>query len=383
MEYIPRQVSNSDVKDTTIDHTNVAESFIHLATAAPDKDDDEGTGFAVGCLWIDYSNGETYTCVGSTDEAAKWAAQDGSDDVNIFLIGGSTYGFHVGGGLVNNINRFTFASPSDSSDQAEMTAARGYMAEGSCRNTTHSFMNGGGSTPGMNSSVDIIERMALSAPYAGADVGELSQALVMAATATNGTKAIVAGGAPPPTTYVDQIEGYTLGGSPITSSDLSAELTAIRGNAAGVSDTLSDRMFIQGGEDGPPAGHTNKIEKIDFASTVDSTDWGDLQGATAGSQGSSSTTHGYSTGGAPASNTIEKFTYSTPANATDVGELTETCFEGGGCQSTTDGFKATGHSPGVGSVTDKIEKYSYSSDGNSSDVGESAESKRRVYGTEV
>ena len=71
MEYIPRQVSNSDVKDTTIDHTGVAESFIHLATAAPDEDDDEGTGFAVGCLWIDYSNGETYTCVGSTDEEAK------------------------------------------------------------------------------------------------------------------------------------------------------------------------------------------------------------------------------------------------------------------------------------------------------------------------
>ena len=35
------------------------------------------------------------------------------------------------------------------------------------------------------------------------------------------------------------------------------------------------------------------------------------------------------------------------------------------------------------SLKDKIEKYSYSSDGNSSDVGESAESKRRVYGTEV
>ena len=93
MEYIPRQVSNSDVKDTTIDHTGVAESFIHLATAAPDGDDDEGTSFAVGNLWIDYSNGETYTCIDSTDEAAKWASQDGSDDINIFKMQGTNNGW--------------------------------------------------------------------------------------------------------------------------------------------------------------------------------------------------------------------------------------------------------------------------------------------------
>ena len=81
MKYIPRQVSNSDVKDTTLDHTAVAEGLIHLATAAPDADDDEGTGFVVGGLWIDYSNGETYTCTSSTDESAEWAAQDGSSDI--------------------------------------------------------------------------------------------------------------------------------------------------------------------------------------------------------------------------------------------------------------------------------------------------------------
>ena len=40
MKYIPRQVSNSNVKDTTIDHTGVAESFIHLATAAPTTAED-------------------------------------------------------------------------------------------------------------------------------------------------------------------------------------------------------------------------------------------------------------------------------------------------------------------------------------------------------
>ena len=81
MEYIPRQVSNKDVADTTLDHTAVAESFIHLATAAPTTAADEGTGYAVGCIWVDYSNGETYTCTNSSDEAAEWAAQDGSSDI--------------------------------------------------------------------------------------------------------------------------------------------------------------------------------------------------------------------------------------------------------------------------------------------------------------
>ena len=59
-KYIPRQIEGKDVADNAVDHTAVAESFIHLATAAPDGDDDEGTGFAVGCLWIDYSRRNLY-----------------------------------------------------------------------------------------------------------------------------------------------------------------------------------------------------------------------------------------------------------------------------------------------------------------------------------
>ena len=81
MKYTPRQIQSVDVADNAVDHTAVAESFIHLATAAPTTAADEGTGYAVGNLWIDYSNGETYTCIDSTDEAAKWAAQDGSSDI--------------------------------------------------------------------------------------------------------------------------------------------------------------------------------------------------------------------------------------------------------------------------------------------------------------
>ena len=77
-KYIPRQIAGRDVVDNAVDHTAVAESFIHLATAAPTTAEDEGTGYAVGNLWIDYSNGETYVCINSTDEGAKWAAQDGS-----------------------------------------------------------------------------------------------------------------------------------------------------------------------------------------------------------------------------------------------------------------------------------------------------------------
>ena len=81
MKYIPRQIQSVDVADNVVDHTAVAESFIHLATAAPTAAADEGTGYAVGNLWIDYSNGETYACTNSTDESSEWIAQDGSSDI--------------------------------------------------------------------------------------------------------------------------------------------------------------------------------------------------------------------------------------------------------------------------------------------------------------
>ena len=128
MKYIPRQVSNKDVADTTLDHTAVAESFIHLATAAPTTAADEGTGYAVGCIWVDYSNGETYTCIDSTDEAAKWAAQDGSDDVNIFKIQGSTSGFNscfsTVSAYVGVINKFSLTSDGNSADSGECATMR-------------------------------------------------------------------------------------------------------------------------------------------------------------------------------------------------------------------------------------------------------------------
>ena len=54
MKYIPRQIQSVDVAAKAVDHTAVAESFIHLATAAPTAANDEGTGYAVGNLWIDY-----------------------------------------------------------------------------------------------------------------------------------------------------------------------------------------------------------------------------------------------------------------------------------------------------------------------------------------
>ena len=130
-KYIPRQIEGRDVVDNAVDHTAVAESFIHLATAAPTTAEDEGTGFAVGCLWIDYSNGETYTCIDSTDEAAKWAAQDGSDDVNISPAWqGTTYAYELGG-----------------------------------------------ATPGPTAMSDKISRWPVAAPYPTADVGELAQAM--------------------------------------------------------------------------------------------------------------------------------------------------------------------------------------------------------------
>jgi hypothetical protein len=89
--------------------------------------------------------------------------------------------------------------------------------------------------------------------------------------------------------------------------------------------------------------------------------------------GSSSLTHGYTTGGNyPYINPIEKYAFASSANSTDVGDISGSYGSTSGTSSTSYGFWAGGGPPNQ----NKIEKYSYSSDGNSSDVGDLTAARR-------
>ena len=150
------------------------------------------------------------------------------------------------------------------------------------------------------------------------------------------------------------------------------------GNATDVGDLLEYR-FQQAGQSSSTHGYTsggasptirNTISKHSFPSDGNATDVGDLTQARSAGAGTYSSTHGYTHGGqnpAPVGrNEIDKFSFSVDGNATDVGDLTESMSNTSGSSSTTHGYRAGGGLP----MVDTIDKYSFAVDGNATDVGD-------------
>ena len=375
MEYIPRQVSSSDIKDTTIDHTGVAESFIHLATDAPDGNDDEGTGFAVGCLWIDYSNGETYTCVGSTDEAAKWTSQDGSDDVNIYPHQGESYGFSHGGssfdpagspsGHVNKptVERWSLTSDGDSADWGELTNHPGGKAASSSTPIAKDY----GWLHGNADGTDTINRISHTSPGAATDWGNATGTKDGDLGWSDGsTRGIIAGNIGPPA--LDQIETYSYT-SPGNATDSGFELTAAMGNMASTEDNTNG--FAVGGYSGPAM--FNTIQYVAKASIADAVDYGEASAPRAWAKGTNSKTHGFMLGGEPNGANIEKHPFSANSGSSDVAEMANQMSNQGskGVSSTTHGYIWGGNPGGhPTNQTDDLFKVAFDSPYGVTDVGE-------------
>ncbi len=385
IETIPRQVKDTELASDSIDHTAIADSFIKTDSGDPAASNDTGEGYVVGSLWLNTTSGEQFIATKVDAEDATWIGQLG-ENINVVYHQGSSYGWTVSGNSASMqpdtyrdvIERHSFTSDGNAEDMGEFTSLRTNMATNS-----PDFGYGycaGGQAPAYS---DIIERFPTTASPGGADgadVGELSRTLSQMSMGTIGSaaKGIIAGGYSPPGTS-DQIEVFTMA-SPSTSSDTGSELTTGRYSCAGgESDTqlfcmagvraspsvtgvldveiinkttyaaadsgneLTSSAFYDGGDDAtqsdvaaykqggqtPPGTNIDVIQKAAFASPYPVTDVGNLAigGARYLVTGSSSTTHGYGTGGenpgspaATASSTIEKFSYSSDGNSTDVGE---------------------------------------------------------------
>lgn len=384
MEYIPRQVSNSDVKDTTIDHTGVAESFIHLATAAPTTAEDEGTGYAVGCLWIDYSNGETYVCTASTDEDATWLAQDGSDDVNPpFVAQGTTYGWIAGGvvepsgnpsiSALDSITRFNFAAPTGGTDVGNLSGARANGSKGSIRSSTLGILIGG-YTSHPYALHDNIDSFTFAAPSTIADAGDLGVGTIeQIGCTTDGTNGFCMGGfTPSKVTTVTKL-GMS---SPYPQSD-NGELATATGMNIGFTDLTY--AYSVAGDAAPYVDH---IERLAFATTSGTfADSGELARATGGGAGANGPTKGfYAGGGGPPLNIrheIDTFTFAAPTTSADVGELAgdHHAYLGGGSSSTDYAYFTGGNinSPPESVTTNTISRIAWSAtSGGSTDFGELA-----------
>ena len=194
---------------------------------------------------------------------------------------------------------------------------------------------------------------------------------------------------PSPQAYQGSTKGFLAGGPnassfPGTSSsmiqsfpfatdagaDTGGDLLAIRSASAGTS-SPTHGFSVSGYVGGSVTG---QIEKFPFAiSSGTSVDIGDQAIATRNSNGNSSDTHGYVSGGfstAPPPNVIDhiqKFPHSSNANATDVGDLISNKYNLSSSSSRNDGiaFLSGGQPPNIST----IQKWPFASDGNSVATG--------------
>ena len=151
------------------------------------------------------------------------------------------------------------------------------------------------------------------------------------------------------------------------------DLTVTRGGAAGQSSSTHGYSSGGAGPSSPSA--LNVIDKFSFSVDGNATDAGDLSQARYLVTGQTSSTHGYSSGGYTKAypgtryNNIDKFPLSSDGNATDVGDMTEAGHSAAGASSTTHGYNAGRAEPSVYNI---IDKFSFSVDGNATDVGDLA-----------
>jgi hypothetical protein len=121
---------------------------------------------------------------------------------------------------------------------------------------------------------------------------------------------------------------------------------------------------------GLAAAGLNTIDKFPFAVDANATDVGDLAGARFGASGTSSSTHGYSAGGYPASAAIDKFSFASGGNAAIVAYIPPSPkYATTGVTSETSGYITGGLLiPGF-TQTDSIIKFPFASEGTISNTG--------------
>jgi len=145
--------------------------------------------------------------------------------------------------------------------------------------------------------------------------------------------------------------------------------------------------YVSGGLITPPPNRSETIDKFAFATDGNATDVGNLILRRTNLSGTSSQSHGYSSGGytdTPTdgrSNVIDKFSFAVDANATDVGDLTIAVADTSGQSSQTHGYVMGGRLP-PGGTTEDIERFPFASDNNATDLSNSQQSKHNTCGLE-
>ena len=307
---------------------------------------------------------------------------------------GNVSGYATGGLLhpsstwYNTIDKYPFSSDANASDVGDLSQARTSVGVSS---SSHGY-TGGGWLPGRS---NVIDRFPFSTDGNAVDVGDLIFQMSSMAPAMSSTHGYYMGGyTSPPFLLRNEIQRFPFAVATTNASNV-GDLIQIVAATAGHSDTSYG--YKSGGRM-PPAdptyGASNIIERFPFAAaSTNSTDVGDLTQRVASVKGCSSATHGYSIGGASdvtstgtMRNSIQKFPFASSANSTNVAALVSTLKEHSASSSTTHGYAtggATLANPSTQSGTNVIQKFPFASDTNASDVGDLTVGRRDLGANEV
>jgi hypothetical protein len=319
-----------------------------------------------------------YICTDATAGANVWTnVGAGSGDIEPYLFQGTVAGFVY---TDSRIDRISFTSDGAATDVGNLaTGNPGRQAAAGNSSVTHGYCSGGYG-PGAYSpnTADVIERISFAAQGTAVDVGNLVHHIRDQASSSNETYGYIHGGLRAANDPTGAAGGYNViwrfqFAASSNATDV-GDLLAVNARPTGHSDPPNSYGYCSAGGTYTNSSQFNVIQRYAMSSSGNSSDVGDLTVSFTHRSGTSSSTHGYTSGGAeaaPGSNVIEKFAYGSSSNATDVGNLLTNMYASNGVSSTTFGYSCGGglFSP-VAAGSTIIEKYSYTTDGNSTDVGD-------------
>ena len=283
---------------------------------------------------------------------------------------GSVSGY-ISGGEINGTPRldsrdkFPFTSDTNATDVGEIPVAANRLTGQS--SSTSGYISGGDATPG---ELDTILKFPFSLETNIVDVGELVSPKRQAVGVSSVNSGYVVGGP----------SDTTLQKFPFSSDSPAVdvgELTFARAKAA--SQASLEFGYATGGSEcsSPSTNNRTTSHKFPFASDTPVGCIGMPLINTQDAAGQSSIENGYVSGGAPISptfaglNSIYKFPFASEEDESDIGDLVSKRRNVVGHSSTTSGYTVGGADPTApaGTQCDMIDKFPFSSDANASDVG--------------
>ena len=250
---------------------------------------------------------------GDTNKAAAWG-QSGCSSSTRGLITGGTNPANL-----NTIDYITIATASNALDFGDLSVTHGYTA--SCSNNTRGLTGGGrGNSPTQR--LAQIDYNTIATTGNGQDFGDLTQSRMGLGAVASSTRGVFTGGngspADPSTVYnnIDYVEFATTANA-TDFGDMTDEHT-YHGSCSS-----STRGIIYGGVTSyGPTVTTDIIEYLTIASTGNGTDFGDVRDDGAHAHGTSNGIRGVFAGGVnPYRNSIDYITIATTGNGLDWGDL--------------------------------------------------------------